>query len=419
MENVIDLLEKRGFIDTLSDPEFKNVVNKPINIYCGFDPTGDSLHVGHLIPMIGLKWFQKFGHKPYAIVGGATGMIGDPSGKSKERNLLTAEQIDKNTKGIEKNLRQILSFSGDNSAILLNNYDWIGKFNFIEFLREVGKHFRLSTMLSKESVKMRLESEEGMSFTEFCYQVLQGFDFLYLYKHHNVIAQMGGSDQWGNITAGCELTRRVEGHPVFALTFPLLTRSDGKKFGKTEEGAVWLSKEKTTPYEFYQYFYRIPDADVIKMMKLLTLMDLSEIKKYEPLIAEQPNVAQKRLAEEVTKLVHGQEALDLALQATQVAKPGMNAVLEASSLIALKGEVPFYQVSPSQFFHRKLMDLIVELKIQESKGEFKRLVKNGGLYLNNQKVLDENQMIEKESCIEGRLILVSLGKKQRVVIEAQ
>ena len=419
MENVVDLLEKRGFIDTISDPEFKKAVNQPIRLYCGFDPTGDSLHVGHLIPILGLRWFQKFGHKPYAIVGGATGMIGDPSGKSKERNLLDEEQIRKNLIGIEKNLRQILSFEGDNAAMLLNNYDWIGPYQLIPFLRDLGKHFRLSTMLAKESVKVRLESEEGMSFTEFCYQILQGYDFLWLYKNHQVSAQMGGSDQWGNITAGCELIRRVEGHSAFAITFPLLTRSDGKKFGKTEEGAVWLSKDKTTPYEFYQYFYRIPDADVIKMMKLLTMMDLGEITHYEKILQEQPNVAQKKLAEEVTKLVHGEESLNLALKATDAAKPGATAILEASSLMALKGEIPFYTIKSSNFFNRKLMDIVVELQIQESKGEFKRLVKNGGLYLNNQKVVDENQVIDQEGCIEGRLILVSLGKKQRVVIEVQ
>ena len=301
-------------------------------------------------------------------------MIGDPSGKSKERNLLDEAQINKNVQGIEKNLRQVLSFEGESAAMLLNNYDWIGPYHFVNFLRDVGKHFRLSTMLAKESVKLRLESEEGMSFTEFCYQILQGYDFLWLYKNHQVTAQMGGSDQWGNITAGCELVRKVEGHPVFAVTFPLLTRSDGKKFGKTEEGAVWLSKDKTTPYEFYQYFYRIPDADVIKMMKLLTMMDLGEIANYERLLQEQPNVAQKKLAEEVTKLVHDEESLDLALKATQVAKPGTVAVLEASSLMALKGEVPFYTIEAAKFFDRKLMDIVVELQIQESKGEFKRLV---------------------------------------------
>lgn len=419
MDNVIDLLERRGFIDTLSDPEFKKVAERGVRIYCGFDPTGDSLHVGHLIPILGLLWFQKCGHKPYAIVGGATGMIGDPSGKSKERNLLTEEQIKKNCVGIEKNLKQMLQFDGETGCTLLNNYDWIGSYRFVDFLRDVGKHYRLSAMLAKESVKLRLESEEGMSFTEFCYQILQGYDFLWLYQNHQVVAQMGGSDQWGNITAGCELIRKVEGHPVFALTFPLLTRSDGKKFGKTEDGSVWLSKEKTTPYEFYQYFYRIPDADVIKMMKLLTLMDLGEIHRYASRLEEEPNAAQKKLAEEVTKLVHGEEALALALKATEVAKPGHGAVLEAKSLLALKGEVPFYTVDPVQFFNRKLMDVVVELKIQESKGEFKRLVKNGGLYLNNKKVVDENQMIDKNECIEGRLILVSLGKKQRVVIEAE
>ena len=335
MLNVIDILQKRGFIDTLSSEELKNVVNQPLKVYCGFDPTADSLHLGHLVALMGLAWFQRCGHTPVAIVGGATGMIGDPSGKSKERQLLDAATIEANIVGIRKNLQTVLKFDGGNKAIILNNYDWFVKFGFIDFLRDVGKLFRVGPMLSKESVKVRLNSDEGMSFTEFSYQILQGYDFLHLYQNYGVTVQMGGSDQWGNITAGTELIRKVTGHSAHGLTFPLLTRSDGKKFGKTEQGTVWLSADRQSPYDFYQYLYRMPDEDVLKMMRLLTFMDLEEIDGYGCKMQESGyavNTAQKRLAEEVVRMVHGEEGLALALKVTEGLKPGAETNLDAVSL---------------------------------------------------------------------------------------
>lgn len=418
MESILTQLKTRGFIESVSDESLYSALKHPVKLYCGFDPTGESLHVGHLIPILGLVWFQKAGHTPYPLVGGATGMIGDPSGKSKERNLLDEATIQKNVGKIADNLQQLLSFEGDNAAILLNNHDWFKTYHFIPFLREVGKLFRMGPMLAKDSVKLRLESEEGMSFTEFCYQVLQGYDFLHLYRTYGVTLQMGGSDQWGNITAGCELVRKAEGAQVHGITFPLLTRSDGKKFGKTEEGAVWLSKEKTSPYDFYQYFYRIPDADVIRMLNLLTFIPQSDIKEIGHRLDE-PNYAQKILAREVTELVHGEEGVKKALQATQLARPGQVANLNREALQTLKRDLPYHALDYSTLVQHPLIDILVRLELQKSKGEARRLVKNGGLYLNNEKIVDDTFKIQEKDFLEDKFLLVSIGKKNRVLIQAK
>ncbi|MDB2613536.1 tyrosine--tRNA ligase [Chlamydiales bacterium] len=420
MDNIYEVLKERGFIEAVTDEQVSKAVLEPIKVYCGFDPSGDSLHVGHLVPIMALRWFQKLGHTPIALVGGATGMIGDPSGKSKERNFLTKEKIQQNIIGLEKNLKQVLSFEGDNQALLLNNNDWFSEFSLIDFLRDVGKYFRLGPMLAKDSVKSRFESEEGMSFTEFCYQILQGYDFFYLLKNHGVSFQIGGGDQWGNITAGCELIRKMDSSSAYGITFPLLTRSDGKKFGKTEEGAVWLSAEKCTPYEFYQYFVRIPDADVIYLMKLLTFMELEEIYNYQNLMNQEnylPNTAQKKLAEEVTSILHGKEGLLSALAATKIAKPGTDVSLDIASLNTLKGEIPFYDITLDRVVSQKLIDIIVLLKLQKSKGEVRRLIQNGGLYLNNEKVLDFDFEVKQDMLIGEKLLLISLGKKRRIVLQ--
>jgi len=298
MTHVIDVLKERGFIEAMTSDELMEMAKKPFKVYCGFDPTGDSLHLGHMVALMGLAWFQRFGHTPIAIVGGATGMIGDPSGKSQERLLLDEETIENNLKGIQKNLKALLDFTKENSALILNNLDWFKNFSFIGFLRDVGKFFRLGPMLAKDSVKTRLNSEEGMSFTEFSYQLLQGYDFLYLFNHYDVTVQIGGSDQWGNITAGTDLIRKVHGKSAYGITFPLLTRSDGQKFGKSEKGAIWLSEDRCSPYEFYQYLVRLPDADVIKLMRLLTFMDMEEIKRIEESMGQEgyvANTAQKKV----------------------------------------------------------------------------------------------------------------------------
>lgn len=423
MPNVIEILQERGFIEAMSSESLKMLTQTPMSIYCGFDPTGDSLHLGHLIPIIGLAWFQKFGHTPVAIVGGATGMIGDPSGKTSERQLLDEATIEKNSEGIRKNLEAILDFQHPTAKpILLNNIDWFKNISFIQFLRDIGKLFRLGPMLSKDSVKSRMQSEEGMSFTEFSYQVLQGYDFLHLYKNYGVTIEMGGSDQWGNITAGIELVRKVEGKEVFGVTFPLLTRSDGQKFGKSEKGAIWLSSDKLSPYEFYQYLVRVEDADVIKMMKLLTFMDMNEIHKFETMMKEPgyaPRTAQKRLAEEVTRIVHGQEKLDIALKVTEGLAPGAETELNAAMLESLAANMPSSELNRSNIIEKKLIDLLVETGLQASKSEARRLIRNGGVYLNNEKIEDENFTLSAEHLIENRMILIAAGKKNKLLVRVK
>lgn len=414
MPNVITILEERGFIDALTSDEIRTLVNKPIKVYGGFDPTSDSLHLGNLVAIIGLAWFERCGHTPVAIVGGATGMIGDPSGRSSERQLLDEATIKKNLDGIRKNLEAVLK-----APVILNNYDWFKSFSFIDFLREVGKNFRVGTMLAKDSVKSRLGSDEGMSFTEFSYQVLQGYDFLHLFQTQGVQVQLGGSDQWGNITAGTELIRKVCGESCYGVTFPLLTRSDGQKFGKSEKGAIWLSGDKLSPYEFYQYLVRVADADVIKLMRLLTFMDMSEIREYEHQMLQSgyiPNTAQKRLAEEVTRIVHGEEKLKTALKVTQGAAPGAQTVLDAQILEDIAGDMPSIVLDKQDITQAKLIDLMVKIGLQPSKGEARRLIQNGGVYLNNQKVADENYICTESDLIDGRMMLLAAGKKNKVLI---
>ncbi|MDF2577113.1 MAG: tyrosine--tRNA ligase, chloroplastic/mitochondrial-like [Chlamydiales bacterium] len=423
-ENIIDILEKRELIEAISSPDLREIVNKPITLYVGFDPTADSLHLGHLLPIIILTWFQKCGHNPIAIVGGATGCIGDPSGRSTERNLLNEESLAHNLKGIRANLEKIMDFQSDtpNAPIILNNMDWFKNFSFITFLRDVGKHFRMGSMLAKESVKLRLESEEGMSFTEFSYQMLQAYDFLHLNEHYNVMLQCGGSDQWGNITAGIELVRKLRQKTVYGATMPLLTRSDGKKFGKSESGAIWLSAEKLSPYAFYQYLFGVPDSDVIKMMKRITFMELEEIALYEKLMHAAdyiPNTAQKRLAEEVTRLVHGEEGVQMALQATALAAPGAKAVLDRATLEVLSQTIPTVILDKSEVLNTKLIDLLVKAKLFPSKGEVRRMMANGGIYLNEKVIDNESYSLTLVDCIEEQYLLVASGKKKKIIIKIQ
>jgi tyrosyl-tRNA synthetase len=423
MSNVVEVLQERGFIDAMTSEELLEIANKPFKVYCGFDPTGDSLHLGHMVALMGLAWFQRFGHTPVAIVGGATGMIGDPSGKSSERQFLTEDTIEHNLKGIKANLETLLDFSNKTAVpLILNNLDWFKNFSFVTFLRDVGKYFRIGPMLAKESVKLRMISEEGMSFTEFSYQLLQGYDFLYLYDNHGVTVQIGGSDQWGNITAGTDLIRKVRGKPAFGITFPLLTRSDGQKFGKSEKGAIWLSKEKCSPYDFYQYLVRVPDADAIKLLRLLTFVDMKEICAYEAMMHQNdyvPNTVQKRLAEEVTRLVHGQEGLEIALKVTQGAAPGSNTILDVEILESISKDMATSHLKESAVVGQKLIDIIVEIGLQASKGEARRLIRNGGVYLNNEKISDENRIISSIDLIDQRLLLIAAGKKNKILIRIE
>lgn len=420
MKNVIDILSERGFIEAMTSEELRQITREPVKVYCGFDPTADSLHLGNLVGIMGLAWFQRCGHTPVAIVGGATGMIGDPSGKSSERQLLDEASIERNLVGIRKNLAAVLDFSHPTTKpLILNNYDWFKEFSFIDFLRHVGKFFRVGPMLAKESVKARLNSEEGMSFTEFSYQLLQGYDFLHLFQKHGVKIQLGGSDQWGNITAGTDLIRKVLGEPAHGITFPLLTRSDGQKFGKSEKGAIWLSSERLSPYEFYQYLIRVADTDVIQLMRMLTFMEMEEIRHYEKMMQKSdyvPNTAQKKLAEEITRIVHGEEAMQTAVRVTLGLAPGASTELNAEMLESLAGDMPSHTLDSSDILDAKVVDLIVKVALQPSKGEARRLIKNGGVSINNQKIEDENATITNKHLIENRMLLLAVGKKNKVLI---
>lgn len=418
MDNVIDVLKARGFIDASTSEDLREVVKKPIKVYCGFDPTADSLHLGNLVGIIGLGWFQRYGHTPVALVGGATGMIGDPSGKTSERQLLTEEVIDKNVAAIHQSLSGILK-QGPIPPVVLNNFDWFKNYSFIGFLRDVGKFFRLGPMLAKESVKARFESEEGMSFTEFSYQLLQGYDFLYLYQNQGVQLQIGGSDQWGNITAGVELTRKMIGQAVFGLTFPLLVKSDGQKFGKSEKGAVWLSAEKLSPYEFYQHLFRTSDADVIACLKLLTYLPIEEITAWEQKMKESsyvPNTIQKVLAEEVTRFVHGKEGLESALKATEAARPGSTTVLDAAALESIAKDMPSMSFSKGDLIEKELIEVIVKAGMLSSKSEARKMIQNGGVYLNNNQVLKTDARVTSGDLVDNKLLMLAIGKKNKILL---
>ncbi len=422
-QNVISVLKERGFIDALTSPEIEKIVENPIKLYCGFDPTSDSLHLGNLVGIIALAWFKRFGHHPIALVGGATGMIGDPSGKSAERNLLSEEALRANAASLDHLLNTLLNRDGNERLPVLNNYDWISKFSLLDFLRDVGKHFRLGVMLAKDMVRTRLITEEGMSFTEFSYQLLQGYDFYYLLKHHGVVLQVGGSDQWGNITAGTDLIRKLNGEQqAFGLTFPLLTKSDGTKFGKTEKGAIWLSPDKLSPYEFYQYLYRVSDDDVVKLLRVLTFIPIEEIRQLEQQLNREecaPNALQKRLAEEATRFVHGEEGLRSALEVTVNLAPGKETVLDVATLEATSNNLPSVAFPLSEIIDCKLVDCLFNAKLFASKGDARRMILNGGVYINNQKIGDANYVLSQKDLIEGRMLLLAAGKKNKVIVRVE
>jgi tyrosyl-tRNA synthetase len=420
MSNVIEYLRERGLVEAITGDDLIARAERPLKVYIGFDPTADSLHIGNLVGIVLLRWFQKFGHTPVVVLGGATGRIGDPSGKSTERPLLDQAAIVYNITRIKRHFEAVLDFFHTSARpVVLNNDQWFSQFGLIDFLRDVGKHFRLGQMLAKESVKVRLNSEEGISFTEFSYQLLQGYDFYHLHNHYGVELQAGGSDQWGNITAGIELTRKLSGAHVFGLTTPLLTRSDGKKFGKTEEGTVWLASDRCSPYQFYQYFVRIPDADVIKLMRVLTFMELDEVKEYERMMSCPdyiPNTAQKRLAQEMTTLIHGEEGLAVAVKVTESAAPGADSVLSAEAFREIAKDMPSVTLSLSDVVDQKFVDIAVAIGLLSSKGEATRLIQNGGAYLNNQKIEDPGFRLTQESLIDGEFLLFGAGKKKKILV---
>ncbi len=416
METIIQFLSKRGFIDAVTSQELEVFSAKPLRAYIGFDPTADSLHLGNLVGIIALAWLKRFGHDPVALIGGGTAKIGDPSGKMVERPLLDSRTIEENAASIKIQLEKILG----NLSLVLNNDSWISSFSLIEFLRSVGKHFRLGPMLGKDSVRSRLDSKEGLSFTEFSYQILQGYDFYHLYKNHQVTLQMGGSDQWGNITAGIEFTRKLTGQSVYGSTFPLLTQSDGKKFGKSESGAVWLDPLKTSPYQFYQYLVRVTDDEVIQLMRMLTFIDIEEIMTFEQAIVSGdfiPNSAQKRLASEVTQFVHGKEGLQKALQVSEAIKPGSESTLDLFVLEEISKDMPYAAMTGGEVVNQKYAEVSKNAGLVTSKSEAIRLIKNGGAYLNNKKISDPTFEIEEKHVIGGKYLLISAGKKKRVLIQ--
>jgi tyrosyl-tRNA synthetase len=406
----------RGFVCQSTHDDLPAELEKgPITLYCGFDPTADSLHVGSLLPIMGLAHFQRRGHVPIALVGGGTGLIGDPSGKKDERLLLTKEQTQENARGIQTQLEHFIHFEGANAAILLNNADWLCALPLVDFLRDIGKYFSVNVMLNKESVRARLEDRDhGISYTEFSYSLLQAYDYLHLCEHHDCRLQIGGSDQWGNIVAGMDLSRRLLGKSTYGLTFPLVTKSDGAKFGKSESGNIWLDPKRTSPYKFYQFWINQADADAPKYLRYFTFLDKAEIEALDRCIETEPHkrAAQKRLAEEVTKLVHGEDALRNAIVASQAMFGGDLRGLDAATLLDVFSEVPSCDVPRNTLAsERLLVDVLVESGTFASKGEARRMVKSGGLYLNNERIDADDAKLTEAACLTGALAVVRKGKK--------
>ncbi|CAM8983807.1 unnamed protein product [Rhodiola kirilowii] len=421
--NVIEILKERSLLESVTSEELKSAcVKSNLKVYCGFDPTAESLHLGNLLGIIVLSWFHRCGHTPVALIGGATERIGDPSGKSLERPELDVETPERNTVGIRETISKILKNNNaeDGGFVVLNNYDWWKDMRLLDFLKRVGRYARVGTMMAKESVKKRLESEHGMSYTEFTYQLLQGYDFMYLFENEGVSVQIGGSDQWGNITAGTDLIRRIsQAEGAYGLTISLLLKSDGTKFGKSEDGAIWLSPSMLSPYKFYQYFFSVPDADVVRFLKILTFLDLEaveEIAKEMKSPGYVPNSAQRRLAEEVTRFVHGQDGLDEAIKATEALRPGAATALDWRAIDAIAQDVPSCSFAYDEVLNSLLVDLSVSSGLFETKSAARRLLKQGGVYLNNNRVDSDGKKIEVQDIIDRKVLLLSAGKKNKVVV---
>jgi tyrosyl-tRNA synthetase len=412
----------RGLVNQCTAPEHVPawLAGGRRTLYCGFDPTSDSLHVGSLLPVMLLRRFQKAGHRPIALVGGATGMIGDPTGKSEERNLLTTDQLAANVAGIRGQLESLLDFSPAGGALLLNNFDWMQDFSFLAFLRDVGKHFPVSVMLAKDSVKGRLESTAGISYTEFSYMLLQAYDFVTLNKQHGCELQVGGSDQWGNITAGIDLARRMHGTQLYGLTCPLLLKSDGQKMGKTEKGAVYLSAAKTSPYAFYQYWINVADADCGGSLRFLTELSREEIEALDKSRAEEPHVraSQKRLAEELTRLIHGDSGLAAARKATEVFFGAEIDRLTDEQLGDIFADVPSVTLGRERLSGEglPLVDALVEAGLAKSKGEARRTIEQGGAYVNNRAKTDAATKLTAADLASESVIVLRSGKKKYALV---
>ncbi|MBM7606822.1 tyrosyl-tRNA synthetase [Lysinibacillus composti] len=411
---LIEDLQWRGLLYQQTDAEgMEKLLNEEkVSLYVGVDPTADSMHIGHIVPLLTLRRFQQAGHRPVLLVGGATGMIGDPSGRSSERNLLTADQISQNVAGLKAQMERIFDFNvGENGAILVNNYDWVGEMSVIDFLRDYGKLVNVNYLLAKDTIASRLET--GISFTEFTYTILQGLDFNHLYDHHNVRIQVGGSDQWGNITTGLEVIRKTheEETNAFGFTIPLVTKADGTKFGKTAGGAVWLDAEKTSPYEFYQFWVNTADADVIKYLKIFTFLNREEIEALEVTVREEPHLrkAQKTLASEMTKLIHGEEGLAQAERITAALFSGDLKSLSVEEMKVAFAGIPSVEVPKED---KNIVDFIVEAGISSSKRQAREDVTNGAISINGEKITDLDYVVNGENRLEDEFAIVRRGKKK-------
>lgn len=417
-EKAFDVLQSRGYVEWCNaEDRLREVMDEGmITAYVGFDPTADSLHVGHLIPLMALAWLQRAGHRPIALAGGGTGLIGDPSGKSRERNLITVEEVRRNVEGVRSQLAHFLDFDcGANSALLLNNYDWLSSHSFLEVLRDVGKYFSVNSLIAREYVRSRLEDpDKGISYTEFSYVLLQAMDFRHLYEAHGCRLQMGGNDQQGNLLAGSDYVRKSMGGEVFGLTQPLLLTASGTKFGKTEAGAVWLDPRRTSPYRFYQFWFNTDDRDVERLLKLFTFLPLDEIRDLMERHAARPEerAAQRRLALEVTQLVHGEGSALSVVKASSVlfdAESDLTDLTE-ETYAALREEVPFAEVNLD--LPAALLDVLTVCGAFESRGEAKRAIRQGGVSLNGMRASDEGAAVSREELGRGRYLFVRIGRKR-------
>ena len=413
--SLYDELKWRGALYDATEGVAEVIAKEKLTEYIGFDPTAKSLHVGSLLQIMNLARFQRFGHTPIALVGGGTGLIGDPSGKTKERQLLTKTDVEENVAGIRDQLARFLDFDAkQNPAKLLNNIDWLGSISFVDFLRDVGKYFTVNSMLAKESVKRRIESEDGISFTEFSYSLLQSYDYLVLYDRHNCRLQVGGSDQWGNIVSGADLVRRLRGAKAYGLVSPLVTTSTGVKFGKTEAGAVWLDAALTSPYRFYQFWLNTDDADVLPYLKYFTWLKQAEIAELQSALEERPEQreAQRTLAKEVTQMVHGQNGVDSAEKASQVLFGGEIEGMSAAEVQDIFQDVPSCDIAKTAFEGEgmSMIDLLAESGVAKSKGEARRLLQGGGVYLNNRKT-EMTQSVTLNDSIDGQFLVLRKGRK--------
>lgn len=424
MLNIFYELSWRRLVNQTTDDENlpRWLGERPRTVYVGFDPTADSLHVGHLMAVMVLRRFQRAGHRPIALVGGATGMIGDPSGKSEERRLLSVDQLRANQAGMEKQLRRFLDFDcGPTAALLVNNFDWMGRFGYLEFLRDIGKHFPVNVMLTKDSVKSRLGRDDtGLSYTEFSYMLLQAYDFVHLNEHYGCELQAGGSDQWGNITAGIDLARRIRGVQLYGITCPLLTKSDGSKMGKTESGALWLDAEKTSPYQFYQYWINLEDADVDKCLRFFTDLGAEELDAVAAAHRAAPEAreGQRRLAAELTRLVHGDEGLAAAIKATEIFFGAEIDRLSDAQLAAIFADVPHKRLGRDRLEGGGLpiVDALVESGLARSKGEARRTITQGGAYVNNRRISDVDTILDARHLASDTVIVLRSGKKRYALI---